>query len=380
MRGTIAFSAAALAAATGVQAGGLDRTGQPVSLIFEDGNYAELSFARTNPTLEGNDVANLNPAMTPSGNVALSFNQIAGGVKVDINDQWSAALIYEQPWGSDISYPPTGANPLAPGSVLLGGTEAFANSHSITGILRYKFDDNFSAHAGLRYQQVDGEISLAGLAYGPGLGPGVGLNGYNVKLNRDGGVGWLVGGAYERPDIALRVAVTYQSAIQHEFDTVENLNPAATTTTDTKTPQSLNVDFQTGVAANTLVFGGIRWVQHSAVKVRPALANVDLVDLDDTTTYELGVGRKFTDMLAGSLAISYEAPGDDLVSPLAPSNGRTAITAGLRYDNGQIRVSGGVRYTMLGDAFAETGTPDTARASFSGNDALTFGLRVGYHF
>ncbi len=48
-----------------------------------------------------------------------------------------------------------------------------------------------------------------------------------------------------------------------------------------------------------------------------------------------------------------------------------------RYDiNERVGITGGIRYTDLGDAFAETGTPDTARADFSGNSALTVGFRL----
>ncbi len=355
-------------------AGGLDRTGQPMGLIFEDGNYIEFSVGHANPDLTGNDVAALNPAQTPSGNVAQSFNQVAAGLKYEFSDQLSFSLIYDQPWGSDISYAPAGANPLAPGSVMLGGTQAFASSDAITGILRYKFNDTFSVHGGLRYQQVDGNISLSGLAYGP-------LNGYNVSLDRDAAVGWIAGGAYEIPDIALRLAITYQSEIEHEFDTVENIAPGVTSQSTVKTPQSVNIDFQTGIAQDTLLLAGIRWADHSETKLKPTAAGVDLIDLTDSTTYTLGVARRFNENLVGSISFGYEAENDDnLVSPLAPTNGFKSISLGLQYSMDNYKISGGIRYTKLGDAFAETGTPDVARSSFADNDAVSFGIKIGYYF
>ncbi len=45
-----------------------------------------------------------------------------------------------------------------------------------------------------------------------------------------------------------------------------------------------------------------------------------------------------------------------------------------------ISPSGGARYTWLGDADPETGTPDVARANFTDNTALSLGLRIGYDF
>lgn len=370
---SLAACGLALSASTAL-AGGLDRSGQSIGLIFEEGNYVELSFGQSNPSVSGNDLALFNPAQTPSGNIAQSFNQIGAGLKYDINEKLSVALIYDQPWGSDVSYASPDANPLTPGSVLLGGTQALADTQALTGILRYKLNDQFSLHGGLRYQQAEGNITLSGLAYGP-------LNGYNVALAKDSGIGWLVGAAYEKPEIALRLAVTYQSEIDHSFSTVESLAPAATTTTNTTTPQSLNIDFQTGVAQNTLVMAGIRWVDHSVVSIRPTISNTELVDLEDTTTYSLGVGRRFTDNLSGSLMFTYEAASsDNLVSPLAPTNGMRALTLGLQYKKDNMKITGGIRYTKLGDAFAETGTPDVARASFSGSDAISVGLRVGFYF
>ena len=43
-------------------------------------------------------------------------------------------------------------------------------------------------------------------------------------------------------------------------------------------------------------------------------------------TFTLGVGQKFTDQWSGTVAFTYEPTGDDLVSPLAPTNGRKGIT------------------------------------------------------
>lgn len=355
---------AALALISGAaSAGGLDRTGQPVGIIFEEGNYAEFTVGHANPELTGQDLAPF--ATSSTGNVGQSFTQVAAGLKYEFSKDLSFSLIYDQPWGSDISYP-TG------GSTYLGGTQAFANSDAITGILRYKFDDSFSVHGGLRYQQVDGNITLSGLAYGA-------LNGYNVNLSRDAAVGWLAGGAYERPDIALRLAVTYQSAIEHNFATQDTAGADSTTTT--KTPQSVNVDFQTGIAADTLLLASVRWVDHSQTQLTPTNIGVNLIDISDSTTYNLGVARRFNQNLVGSISLGYEAEKDDnLVSPLAPTNGFQSISLGLQYSKDNYKISGGIRYTMLGDAFAETGTPDVARSSFEDNNAISFGLKFGYYF
>ena len=82
------------------------------------------------------------------------------------------------------------------------------------------------------------------------------------------------------------------------------------------------------------------------------------------------------------MALGYQSDGeDDLVSPLAPTNGATYITLGAQYNvNEKVTISGGVRYTDLGDARPETGTPDVARGNFTGNSAISAGFKISYKF
>jgi long-chain fatty acid transport protein len=349
---------------------GLDRSNQDITAIFETGNYAELSFGYVMPNLTGVDVLG-----NSIDNVGNAFSQLGGSVKMDFNDQMSFAFIIDRPFGADVTY---GGSPAG---TMLGGTEAILTSTAFTALGRYKFNDNFSVHGGVRYETLEADITLAGLAYG-------GLNGYNVLLENGSGTGYVVGVAYERPDIALRVALTYNSAITNEFDTTETLNgaPLGVGTTEVESPEAWNLDFQTGIAANTLVFGQIRHAMYSQTILTPATfgaltGGASITDIEDATSYSVGVGRKFSDAFSGSVAIGYEATGDDdLVSPLSPTDGLISISVGGQYTMDNLVFSGGIRYSMLGDARPETGTPDTARASFTDGDALSIGLSVGYRF
>jgi len=374
MKRYLATSAALALVSGGAMASGLDRTGQPIGIIFEEGSYVEFSAATTSVDLSGNDRTNLNPAGSASGDVGGRFNMFGAGYKRDINEQLSFALIFDQPWGVDVNYP-------VGGSALLGGTTAQADSNALTALLRYKFNERFSVHGGIRYQEIDGEINLAGAAYTSIGGQ------YNVRVNKDGAFGWVAGVAYEVPEIALRAALTYSSEIEHDFDLNETFATGATaaTSTKTKTPQSVNLDLQTGIAKDTLLFGGIRWAEHSVTDlVVPGLSglarrSVDLIDLDDSITYTLGVGRKFNENWSGSLALIYaDVDGDQLVSPLAPTHGYEAIRLGVQYKQDQMTVSAGIRYTDLGDAVASPGGNPVA--DFRDNKAISFGVKVGYHF
>ena len=258
------------------------------------------------------------------------------------------------------------------------------NSTTYPALLRYKFDNNVSVHGGIRGSRAEGEVTLSGAAYGP-------LSGYNVKLDGAWGVGWVAGVAYEVPDIAARISLTYNSPVEHEFDTTESSAFAQLDSkTKVKTPRSWTLEGQTGIAADTLLFGSIRWVNWSEFRVNPQVLvaappsgfGIDggLVELEDTTTYTIGVGRKFTEAWSGSVSFSYEPDGDDLVSPLAPTNGRKGVTLAAIYTMDRIKVTTGINYTRLGDAYAETGTPDVARARMSDNHAWGVGMRIGYQF
>lgn len=347
-----------LATTTLGNAGGIDRSGQGIGILFEPGRTLELSFGSAQPTITGTD-----GALQPTGDVAGDYRQLAFGYKADLTDRLSYAIIVDQPFGANIAYK---------GGLVLQGTTAQAETKAATVLLRYKFNENFAVHGGLRAQSANAYIALGGLAYGP-------LNGYKVTFDDDIGFGATVGASYEIPDIALRVALTYNSEVKHEFDTTEVTLGPTTSVTDVKTPQSVNLDAQTGIAANTLLFGQLRWVEWSAMKIAPSLlGGASLVSLDDTITYTLGVGHKFSDAWSGAASVSYESPFNTNVSPLAPSDGRKGITLAAIYTHENMKVTTAVNYTQIGDATAAVaGTPV---AEMAGGEVLGVGVKVGFRF
>ncbi|MBA4490211.1 OmpP1/FadL family transporter [Paracoccus sp. S1E-3] len=377
MKKTTISAAALLLSTTPIFAAGIERSTQSINILFEEGNYVETGLQVTNPEVSGRDLAIYGGRKT--GNVADDFNVLTFGYKHQFSDQFSAALIIEHPYGADVEYPNVDTTSATKGSYMLGGTNANVESAMISVIGRYKFNENWAVHAGLRASKASGDIRLRGAAYST-------LSGYRAKLADDTAVGWLAGASWERPDIAARVALTYYSDIDHEFDTQEFMGAVkvAQGSTDVTTPAMLALDFQTGVAQDTLVFGQIRRTYWSDFTVTPDFFGQyvpdGLVSLEDTNTYTLGVGRKFTEQWSGTVAFTYEPTGKDLVSPLAPTNGRKGVTVAGIYTMDKWKFTGGINYTRLGDAKAETGTPDAARADMKDNDAVSLGLRVGYRF
>lgn len=370
-----------------LHAGGVERSSQFLGPLFEPGNYLELSYGHVSPRITGTDLPlGLYSGGERTGDIAPSYSNFGFAYKHQFNDLWTAAIILDQPFGADIAYP-------ASGSFNLGGTGVVINNTDLTGIIRFAVPESgFGVHAGLRGARTDGRVTLAGTAFGP-------ISGYRVDVDRDIAYGWLAGVSWERPDIAARVSLTYNAVIEHDFDISETgplvdpdgPGPAPAlplldgrSRLTVKTPKSWNLAFQTGIDPDTLVFGSIRWVDWSSFRVDPEkllqVTGSGLVDLDDTTTFTIGVARTFTETWSGVASVTYEKSGNDLVSPLAPVNGRKGVSLAAIYTQDRIRITTGISYTRLGDARPETGTPDTARAEIDGSHAWGIGIRVGYSF
>lgn len=368
-------AAAGVLAATVVPAlaGGIERVAPSLDILFEPGTYVEFGVIHGNPKVRGTDVLGFG-----TGDVAGDFTSLSFAVKKQFTEQISGALILGQPFGADLQYP--AFNPVAgTGSAMLGGTMVEVKSTHLTALLRYRHDSGVGVHGGLIVSRADGEVGLKGAAYG-------GVDGYKVKMSKETGIGWLAGVSYEIPEYAARVALTYAAPIEHEFEMTETLNgmPLGQAKADVDSPRSVTLDFQTGVAPDTLVFGQVRWVKWSEFQVNPpvfvGLTGGGLVELDNTTTYTLGVGRKFNDTWSGAASFSYESGDNALVSPLAPTDGRFGVTLAAIYRKDNLKITTGVNYTWLGDARPETGTPDVKRAQMKDNSAVTIGTRIGFAF
>lgn len=345
MKRILMASVAVVAGATGVLAGGIDRSGQGIGFMFEKGTYAELSFGIVSPS-----VSNGSGGLAgPTGDIAQTYTQFGAAYKRDLSDTFSIGVQIDQPYGAHVEYP----------AVPFGGGYAELTSSAINVIGRYKFDGGFSAHAGLSYVTIDGRLFV----------PGSGVTARSYSADAD--VGYMAGVAFERPDIALRVALTYYSGTDHSLDSnigiVGTINP----------PQAVNLDFQTGVAANTLVFGQIRWADWTDTQVIANAPAVLISYASDRVTYTLGVARKFNDSWSGALSLGYEKDLGDVQSTLSPTDGFVSIGAAAIYTTGNMKITTGVRYVDLGNA---TTTSGAVLGDFQDNEALALGVKVGWSF
>ena len=256
------------------------------------------------------------------------------------------------------------------------------------------------------YQTIKGDVQLRGLAYGGNATFG----GYNASIKETGDIGWLAGAAFQIPDIALKASVTYRSEIEHSVNVKESfnsagllagLNAAPSLNTDITTPQSVNLDFQTGIMANTVAFANVRWVDWSSFSIQPykfglasksaaiqaqtGKSEFDLVAYtDDQISATVGVGRKLNDQWAGNVSVGWDSGAGNPVTTLGPTEGYWNVGLGAQFSpTPQTFIAGGVKYFWLGDAKAQSGAQfDTANyvADFESNYAIAYGLKMGYKF
>ncbi len=364
-----------------VQAAGLDRSGQSIAAFLQPGNYAEAGLSVLDPTVKGKDRLKNNV-----DDMGEDYYFPSAAIKVQATDKISLGLIYDQPYGADAAY--------ASNSLFFGsngeGTSVDVETHNITALIGYQPTENWNFYAGPVWQTVEADIKLRGLAYGA-------LSGYNIQVDQEEAFGWLAGFAYQIPEIALKAAITYRSEIKHKADTTETFGfgtvpgsvvaglPLGTTfKTEAVTPQSVNLDLQSGIAANTLAFANIRWVHWDQFAVTPvylkAASGNNLIDYsDDQWSATVGLGHKFNAKWSGTAAVGYDSGAGNPVTTLGPTEGYWSVGLGGQYSPAEnYFIQAGVKYFWLGDAQAQTA--GTVVGDFEDNYALGYGMKIGYRF
>lgn len=365
---------------TSVFAAGLDRSGQSILPFLQSGNYAEASISVLDPNVSGSTQS------ASVSDMADDYYFPSAALKIQATDHLSLGLLYDQPYGADSQYS-TDVGAFGDGNE---GTSVKVRTNNLSLIFGYQPTENWNFYAGPVYQNVKAKVSLRGAAYG---GPLL-LGGYDIDLKEGDAYGWLAGAAYSIPEIALKAAITYRSEIKHELETSETFGLGAivqpTTDTEVTTPQSVNIDLQSGIAKDTLAFANVRWVHWDQFAVKPAsLAAAtaaargkaqNLIDYsDDQISATVGLGRKFTEKWSGSASVGWDSGAGNPVTTLGPVEGYWSVGLGGQYSPAEnYFVQAGVKYFWLGDAKAQTG--GNVVGEFTDNDAIAYGLKFGYKF
>ncbi len=391
MKRVFKVGAALMMTASAVSAAGIERNRLSYSTMYEPGDYLELQWSSVFTDVSGDyrdDLAAAGGSDT-TGDMSNDYFSVGLAYKNQLTDQLSLGFFLNRPYGADANYT----------SGFYTGLSAEWRSRQATLLLRYAINENFSVYGGVRYAESQATITLpdslirAGLqassdpqAQAVAAGAPQGSLEYNADGEYDGDTGYIVGVAYERPEIALRVALTYESALTYEFDTKETLSGIPglfsideDTTTEIEMPYTIALDFQTGIAQDTLLFGTIRWSEWSVWQVTPPaydeIFDRRVTGIDsDTTEYTLGVGRRLTEDFSAFVRVKHEPGNGDEASRLAPTDGLTSLGLGGTYTYDDIKLTGGVEFVNLGDA------EDGSNTDFSDNSAVAVGLNIGFRF
>ena len=370
---------------TSTFAAGLDRSGQSISAFLQSGNYAEAGISVLDPDVQGTSSVKGFEGERIS-DMAEDYYFPTAAIKIQATDKVSLGLLYDQPFGADSQYPADTQSFSDRGE----GTSVEVRTNNITALIGYQPNENWNVYAGPVYQTVKANVSLRGAAYSA-------LSGYDIKLKEEDAYGWLAGFAYSIPEIALKAAVTYRSEIKHDLDTIETSKITVPSldfkesTAQVITPQSVNIDLQSGIAKDTLAFANIRWVHWDQFAVKPNLiGNIsslappykrqNLIDYsDDQWSATVGLGRKFNAKWSGTAAIGWDSGAGNPVTTLGPTEGYWSVGLGGQYSPAEnYFIAGGVKYFWLGDAQAQTG--GKVAGNFEDNTAIGYGMKIGYRF
>lgn len=384
-----------------IHAAGLDRSGQSISAFLQPGNYFEAGISVLDASLSGKMNDNFSKgglsaaANMQTGDIANSYYSPSAALKFQLTDQFSIGFLYDHPFGADAGYPIKAYQAYTEGNER---SESEVVSQNLSTIIGFQPNQHWNIYAGPALQTVKGKSRLRGAGYS--------WSRYDLDAKETTGVGWLAGAAYAIPDIALKASVTYRSEIDHDMNMTESLNilhPVAgrvdlgtsTEKSTITTPQSVNLDFQTGIMKDTVAFANVRWVDWSNFRISPKklyeftkLSTGSGVDLaayyDDQISANLGLGRKFNDKISGTVSVGWDSGAGDLVSTLGPSKGYWNFGLGAQFSPAaNYFISGGVKYFWLGDAKAQSGFDfgsDKYDAVYEDNYAWGYGLKIGYRF
>lgn len=392
-------------------ASAMDQSGQSILAFLEDKNYFEANITVADPDVSGKVRSNrpdlVNSTDLNTGDMAESFQYYNAALKLQIAPQFSFGLIYDQPFGADAAYPLRSNNTLSDNEITMQGTSADVDSQNISMLFGFQPHPSFNLYAGGVYQTVKGKVSLRGNSMSI-------FNGYDASFKEDSSVGWLAGMAYQSPEIALKAAVTYRSEIKHQLDANETifgqpLELTGLSTTDITTPQSVNIDFQTGIFKDTIAYLNARWVNWKDFTIRPTqfgalseLATTEMsqgtytggFNLDDHQKDQwsatLGIGHQFTEKWSASTDVSWDSGTGNPSSVLNPTEGGWGVGLGIQYNPApNYFIAGGIKYFWIGDAVAQDGTYHipvagaaemAEHADFNKNNAMGYGLKIGYRF
>ncbi|GLQ57359.1 OmpP1/FadL family transporter [Devosia nitrariae] len=337
-----------LSLAGAAHASGLEANGYDWELLFDPATYTAkgtVAYVGIN-----HDLANT--AFSPDGRTLVSHKDqiyFNFGIKADLAPNASCLVSAQNPWGTEVERDLTYAFAFPGGKAV---------SEKLTSL----------------------DLGLT-CAYGIEMGPGIislvgGVSAQTIKyeaelptpflttapLEIDGwGLGWRAGLAYEIPEYALRVSAIYNAAIDYEFEgtAFDGTLLSGPATAEETTPQSVEVNAQTGIAPGWLALASVKWTDWSvlqALDVDTTTAGTISSDLSYRDSWQLsaGIGHQVNEQLSLVGIVTWDQgasnPVSDDVYEASASMDRWGLSLGALYDVTEaVQFTGGVSVSTLAD-------------------------------
>ena len=342
--------------------GGMERTALPTAFMFETGGYADFTYSNRNYDVTDNFFA-------PTSSMYGDVSGASISVKFDVNETIAVGVTQYNQAGISLNY--QGAGSQIPGFNAVGPmVDLEIDALAVMG--KYAVGENFSVLGGVKRTSVadaTADIFKLSGATSAATATGTSENSY------------IAGVAYERKDIALRVEYIVEQDVTFELATTGGLLGAATANTTGSIPDYQTINFQSGVAEDTLIFGSIRkadWSNHQ-IAVAPQTQAAPTSSFSDSTTYSIGLGRRISDELSVSASYSFEDASEATgTSLLSTTDGYDTIGVSARYKiNSEMELSGGLARTNVGD---KTITASGLSGAFTDNSVTSFGFKLAFRF
>ena len=383
---------------TQVFSAALETSNQSIAIFLQPKNYAEFSTAFIDANISGNTYRPeaSNPSIyteTSKQDFVNHFYLSNAALKLQLDSNWSVALIYDQPFGTDISYAlgPVATSP----DELVNAVRFKVDSSNLTALVGYQPNQYWNVYTGLSYQTLKTHLKISGQSMGL-------LIDYIGDIKKDSASGWLTGVSYQRHEYALKTSLTYRSKIQHKqkfneqistVPAIPLLNLASDQNTTIETPQSVNLEFQSAITANNLIYGSVRWVNWQNFKIFSPLISSDsdtpiaLVDYQtDQWSTTLGLANVFNDKFTSTVDIGLDSGSGNSASTLSPSDGFYSFGVGGFYNiQPNLFIAGGIKYLKFNKAKIQqdqngSGSLFGPLSSVNNNNAVAYGGKVGYRF
>jgi long-subunit fatty acid transport protein len=320
-----------------VFAGGLEVSRQNNMILFSKDKTVNFSSRQTSSNVTDD-------LYTASDNQSIikQLNIMSAAFKSNYNENISYAFEMYEPFASTLKY--------------ASGVKAMLRSQALGITGKYNFTNSqFGIIAGTKYLT----FKRSTLNLGAG----------DMTTTPDSGFSYMAGISYEIPEIALKVLLTHSPGIDI---TVPTTVVGSGTLSQ---PDMTTLDFETGIANNTLLFGSAHQVAHSSAQVK--LKGIGAISsFTDSDKYQIGLGRKFSEQWSASLSYTTEAGGAATgTSLLSPTSGTDTYGLGVKYSSDTVDFSFGYGLSSFGDKAVTTGA---GTGNFKNNDATTLGLKLAF--